>query len=271
MKSMQKKLKAQIIDTKRLKLQSEILQPASESFLKIATNFLKENTIKKVLDINCALGYETELLAKAFPLAELIAVDTKVPYIKIAKSRFQRINTRFEAVISTDIKDLIDQYGMPDLIYFRMTLMHQKEPLQFLKNIKSILPTGTKVIIAEPDLGKISSNIELQSFTKFINLILEYGHYRQENYDIGSNLVDIATQSGFLVLKLHTSQSQLKTINQKRMLDYLFRDLIPIFSEINLADEHQLYAMWNEFKEKLLYNKSSVIKYCLFSQVLLEF
>jgi ubiquinone/menaquinone biosynthesis C-methylase UbiE len=104
---------------------------------------------KNILEIGCASGHLTSLLADLFPKAKVTGIDIYTPAIKAAKSRFPHIN--FKVADAQKLPFASDTF---DLVLTSETIEHVLDPAQMLHEIGRVLKSSGKALI-EMDSGSL--------------------------------------------------------------------------------------------------------------------
>ena len=117
------------VNFERLALQSRVLAPGTRVFLKGIREQLESKGVRisRILDLGCAIGDETLLLAEYFPEAEIIAIDPMSEYIAHAQSRISSQNIKFQTLRTCSPGLILREISDVDLIYC-MFLMHSSDP-----------------------------------------------------------------------------------------------------------------------------------------------
>ena len=259
-----------VIRPERLHLQAKIFQASSENFLKKTKISLQNMNClpKKILDIGCANGEETQILSYYFPYAEIVSIDTNPKYIIQAKRTTHLSNVFFHAVKSYTPETLINKFGYPDLIYWRMHLIHKKKPKSYLKNLLNVLNGKTFFAIEEPDVSNYKSIPHDKWFNYFTNLCIKYDKIRGEDYNFGKKLTKLLNELGRNIYYHTEKQIILRTIGQKQLIKFLVEDLIPIFYREQIDTKENLSFMKNYISKKLVYNPNVKFNYYAQTQVL---
>lgn len=226
------------IDFNRLRLQALFFNKYTKNLFENSIQTLDKFNIKLIINVGCALGYETMLLTEIFPNAYIIAIDNFKKYIEFANKvhNTNMINFIHQDDL-TDLNKLIYQYGKPDLIYSRMFFMHFAHPLAKLQSIiNSPLLKETIFVFEEPDFT-VKNNLIENTIDTFKSLIIKFGEYRNERYDVGKMLLPFI--QNFNDLNIINYQKQYACIKTQRDREYiinLMNSLLPIFKDLNLIN-----------------------------------
>lgn len=105
------------------------------------------NSPKKILEIGCASGHMTNLLAQLFPNSHIVGIDIYKPAVNEARKRFPEIE-----FIEADAHNLPFPKTKFDLIVSSETIEHVVDPAKMLHEITRVLkPFGIALI--EMDSG----------------------------------------------------------------------------------------------------------------------
>lgn len=102
-----------------------------------------EREPSSILDLGCGTGYLTELLAKRFPPARIVAVDFAPAMIELARRRVPDV--RF---VVRDIEELEPEAGSYDLIVSNATVQWLTEPEQTLARLVASLSAQGELQLA---------------------------------------------------------------------------------------------------------------------------
>lgn len=106
---------------------------------------------KKLLEVGCGVGAQTEILLERFPHLEIHAVDISPEQIEVAKDRLSSFVDSGQLKISladaTDLSSLNDS-GF-DAAFLCWFLEHVYQPKDVLKSLKKAVDPGCDVVITE--------------------------------------------------------------------------------------------------------------------------
>lgn len=153
---------------------------------------------KRVLQLGCASGYETEGLSKRFDIVD--SVDGSSSLIEKLKNNLNLFNVNF-------ICSLFEEYNNDlkyDIIFCNYVLEHVYDPVSLLKhlNYNLLKPNGILIIVV-PNSNALSRQIALEmgiigSLKGLTENDIKHGHRR--TYNIVSIEKDI-TNSGFVIIE----------------------------------------------------------------------
>lgn len=217
-----------MVREERLALQERILESGTRCFLRDCAALLNDLKCapKLVFDMGCAIGSEAKILNDLFPAAKIYATDTNQEYINIAKRRNSSPNITY--VTSANLDSMIETFGEPDLIYWRMFLVHEDHPKKTLSTLISRVPHAF-FAIEEPDARWYRSVPNNEDFELFTKLCFELDERRNDHYCIGAELEDICTDLSIKSYIELQSHPWLKQQHEKQLVRFLVDDLVPVF------------------------------------------
>jgi ubiquinone/menaquinone biosynthesis C-methylase UbiE len=182
----------------------------------------------RVLDGGCGTGAVTRKIAsKVFP-AETFGIDIDPLFIdkakKIALDEDIK-NIRFEL---GNIDNLAYDDGFFDLSYCRLVLMHVKNPVKTIAELKKVTKKGGIVAASDTDDGAI---LTYPPAPRFFSLWERYGEWvktRGDDRYVGRKLFSIFSEAGLGSIKIQplpTFSTQQKP-DQLRMLVYVLVDIV---------------------------------------------
>ncbi len=211
-------------ETIRLEAQAKALDQIIERELEVLS--LKPGM--RVLDGGCGTGAVTRKIAsKVFP-AETFGIDIDPLFIDKAKKTALDAgtkNTRFEL---GNIDNLTYDDGFFDLSYCRLVLMHVKNPVKTIAELKRVTKKGGIVAASDTDDGAL---LTYPPAPRFFGLWERYGEWvkaRGDDRYIGRKLYSIFSEAGLKSTKIYplpTFATQQKP-DQLRMLVYVLVDIV---------------------------------------------
>jgi ubiquinone/menaquinone biosynthesis C-methylase UbiE len=102
----------------------------------------------KILEVGCAHGIRTHIMAESFPNAEVIGIDRSPELMQLASEHNAVKNLSFQ---------LADLYELPfldnsfDFVYARLVFMHLTDPILALQSLKRVLRPGGRLLIEDAD------------------------------------------------------------------------------------------------------------------------
>jgi len=134
-------------------------QIKKDILLRLVDEFLKDAQNKLALQLGCANGYETEMLASRFQ--ELLVVDGSSAFIQRAQIARKYRNVKFKLSLFEDLnsKTHSEKY---DYIFCNYVLEHVFETSIVLKNMYSLLKSDGLLFVVVPNAQAFSRQFALQ-------------------------------------------------------------------------------------------------------------
>lgn len=105
---------------------------------------------KKIIEVGCGVGAQTEILLERFPHLEILGVDLSEAQIEVAKVRLKKYvesgQVRLKVMNAEKIDQLKEQFDGAFICWF---LEHVPNPLKILKALYKILNSGAPVYCTE--------------------------------------------------------------------------------------------------------------------------
>lgn len=118
-----------------------------------------------ILEIGCAHGIRTKLIADHFINTQVIGIDRSAELLQVACENYNNIsNLSFQ---------LADLYELPfadnsiDFIYARLVFMHLTDPMKALTSLKRVLRPGGRILIEDADRDCMFFEPKPMSFDDF--------------------------------------------------------------------------------------------------------
>ncbi len=182
----------------RLELQAVALRDVIEQEI----DALDIQSGMSILDAGCGSGAITRMFARKAHPAKVTGVDFDKIFLEYAKSIAEDEgigNVKYEL---GDIDNLTYPDDSFDLAYCRLVLMHVKDPVQTIKELKRVTKKGGAVAISDQDDDAV---ILYPYLPKMMDLWRRYGQWAKKmNMDrhIGKQLFSILSQAGLKEIKI---------------------------------------------------------------------
>ncbi len=147
------------VAARRLQLLAEVFEPATRDFL---ARFVPLDP-REILDVGCGPGYTTRLLARLFPAAGVLGIDTSPRYVELARTQTSVARILFEVADATQSLPP----GPFDLVYARYLLTHVADPLAAIALWSARLNEGGAIAIEENDAIETSE----PAFAQYLNIV----------------------------------------------------------------------------------------------------
>ena len=131
------------VAAQRLHLVAELYETSTRDFVRQWVS----PAARTVVDLGCALGYTTRLLAEALPSARTIGLDISVPFIEAA----QRASgaDRHITYLCHDVTQVPFPMAPVDVLFCRLLLTHMAEPLNVVAGWATQLRPGGILLMEE--------------------------------------------------------------------------------------------------------------------------
>lgn len=237
----------------RLKFVNEVFGDHSKNFLTRAG--LKEG--KRILEIGCGTGSMTTWIAKQVGTkGHVTAIDASEKQIEIAKNAAERAGiTNIEFVCST-IESLNLKNESIDFVYCRLLLMHLVDPKSILINIKKYLKVGGVIACEEPQSSSLITTPRNEQIERLNGLFIQLGKLQGFDFNIGENLLDMLSQSGYS--DLHGCYVQ-PIISMDKAIEFIMMgamEIYPVIIKSGLVNEKDANKIISDLKETK-FNKES--------------
>jgi ubiquinone/menaquinone biosynthesis C-methylase UbiE len=182
----------------RLEVQAKVVEKIIERELAILD--LKPNM--RALDGGCGTGAVTRKIAsKVFP-AETFGVDIDPLFIEKAKTSLEEgmRNLRFEV---GNIDNLRYDDGFFDLTYCNLVLMHVKNPVKTVLEMKRVTRKGGIVAASDTDDGALLMHPPMPRFSDLWSRFGGWAKARGMDRYIGRKLYSIFSEAGLNPIKIH--------------------------------------------------------------------
>jgi ubiquinone/menaquinone biosynthesis C-methylase UbiE len=105
---------------------------------------------KKIIEVGCGVGAQTEILLERFPHLKILGVDLSQSQIDVAKKRLKKYidkdQVRLLCMNAEDIGQIKEKFDGAFICWF---LEHVPDPLKVLKSLNKILVGGAKLYCTE--------------------------------------------------------------------------------------------------------------------------
>jgi len=154
----------------------------------------------------------TEYLAnKVGEEGHVVAVDISPEQIGVTRARIEEAGLSNVTFITGDITNATLPEGEADIVYARFFLMHQRDPLNAIRKMKSLLKRGGVLVLEESIMSSHHFSERSDAFDAFVKAIVALGNHKGVNFDIGSQLEAMCAEVEFDQILSKVMDFSLKT------------------------------------------------------------
>jgi ubiquinone/menaquinone biosynthesis C-methylase UbiE len=179
-------------ETARLEAQSKVMSGLLEKELEILG--LKSGL--KVLDAGCGTGAVTRRMATKISPAEAQGIDIDPLFIDEARKLAAKEGINNIKFTVGDADNLEFDGGVFDVSYCRLLLMHVKNPVKTVAELKRVTKRGGVVAVSDNDDGGVIVYPELPKIMDVFSKCGRLANARVEDRYIGRQLFSILSQAG---------------------------------------------------------------------------
>jgi SAM-dependent methyltransferase len=107
---------------------------------------------RRIVDLGSGTGTGTVALARAFPEAEVIAVDSAAAFLTRVTAKAQGLGAADRIVtLQADLDDPWPVQGVVDVVWASMSIHHLADPDRVLADVLAGIRSGGLLVVAEPD------------------------------------------------------------------------------------------------------------------------
>lgn len=154
---------------------------------------------KKLLEVGCGVGAQTEILLKKFPHLEIHAVDVSPEQVAVARERLSDYIDSGQLKISqADATDLesIDDSGF-DSAFLCWLLEHVYEPEEVLQSIRKTVQPGAELLITEVNNSSLFVHPYSPNILEYWFQLNDYQWSIQGHPFIGLQMGNLLKKTGF--------------------------------------------------------------------------
>jgi ubiquinone/menaquinone biosynthesis C-methylase UbiE len=187
-------------EIRRLMRQAAILRPFTERLLRNA----EMEPGMRVLDLGCGAGDVSMLAAELVgPSGSVIGIDRSPEVIALARRRAQAAG--MPQITFRDVPlDAFSDPGCFDCVIGRYVLVHQSDPVDFLRSAARLVRPGGVIALHEIDLaGNYNSRPRVWRWDAAGHLVLAALQERLPHYDAANRLIEHFSDAGLPIPNLH--------------------------------------------------------------------
>ena len=192
----------------------------------------------RVLDGGCGTGAITRKIAsKVFP-AETFGIDIDPLFIDKARKTALDAGTKNIRFEVGNIDNLAYDDGFFDLSYCKLVLMHVKNPVKTVAELKRVTKKGGIVAASDNDDGAIMTHPPTPRFFSLWERYGEWAKARGEDRYIGRKLYSIFSEAGLESVKIYplpafATQQEPDVL---RMLLYILVDIVELYKDAMIKE-----------------------------------
>lgn len=182
---------------------------------------------KKLLEVGCGVGAQTEILLKKYPQLEIHGVDVSEQQLDLARERLGSYissgRLRLTAADATRLETIQDS-GF-DCVYVCWFLEHVYEPTKVLESIQKVVGKGVMISITEVNNSSLFVDPYSPSILEYWNQFNDYQWAIKGHPFIGlqvANLIHSAGYSEIQTFPRHFLFDSRKPEEKKQFLKYFF-------------------------------------------------
>lgn len=152
----------------------------------------------RILEVGCGVGAQTEIIAAKNPESQFISVDISANSLEIARSKIEEKEIKNVEFQQRNVRDMRrEKDGLFDHVFVCFLLEHLTNPIEILRELKSLIkPEGTITVI-EGDHGSTLFHPDNQAAQKVIKAQVDLQRKRGGNANIGRELHPLLEEAGF--------------------------------------------------------------------------
>ncbi len=195
------------------------------------------SNIKKLIEVGCGVGAQSEILLRRFPKLHLTGVDLNAKQLTSAETYLSarpELHGRYD-LLNMDASDLQFPSGEFDGAFLCWILEHVPEPARILGEVRRVLSSGSKVYITE--VMNFSFFIDPYSphLWKYWMALNDYQYEKAGDPFIGAKLGNLLASAGFINIKTNIKTMHYDNRNPERRIE-----VIEYWTELLLSASHQL-------------------------------
>ena len=157
----------------------------------------------KVLDAGCGTGAIARRVAEKVSSGEVHGIDIDSLFINEARKLAANEGIKNVGFDVGDVDSLEYEDGTFDLGYCRLVLMHVKNPVKTVTELKRVTRKGGVVAVSDMDDGGMITYPEMPMFMDLLAKGSHWAKTRGENRYIGRQLFSIFSQAGLSPINIH--------------------------------------------------------------------
>lgn len=195
------------------------------------------STAKKVLEVGCGVGAQTEIMLRRFPKVHVTGIDLNEKQLESAKNFMasRSFNPDRYQFLKMSADNLEFEASTFDAAYLCWILEHVSNPAQVLSEVRRVLRPGSEIVITEV----MNSSFFLDPYSpcvwKYWMAFNDYQYDHAGDPFIGAKLGNLLTQVGY-----HQVKTEVKTWHFDNRQPALRKQAIHFWTDLLLSAADQL-------------------------------
>lgn len=234
----------------RLEFQAALL----EDFL---FNDIDLSNVKKLLEVGCGIGSQSEILLKRFPMLHITGIDIAPEQIETAHTKLSKNADLYERVEFHCVNAENNSFTSNtfDSAFLCWVLEHVANPLQILIETHRSLTKGSIIYITEVQNSSFYLNKDCPAIKHYWKLYNEYQYKIGGNPNIGAELGVLLHDAGFNEIQLKSKLLHHDKRNYEGfafMMNYMETLMLSASEELirlNIIEENDIVSMQKEINQ----------------------
>lgn len=155
---------------------------------------------RKLLEVGCGVGAQTEILLRRFPRLHVTGVDLNEKQLMAAQAFMDRVSFAKDRCefLKMSGDDLKFEAGTFDAAYLCWVLEHVPNPAQVLSEVRRVLRPGSEVVVTEVMNSSFFLDPYSPNLWKYWMAFNDFQYERAGDPFIGAKLGNLLTQVGYV-------------------------------------------------------------------------
>ncbi|MEK6775101.1 MAG: methyltransferase domain-containing protein [Bdellovibrionota bacterium] len=212
------------VEQERLLFQADFLEPYVYAGIELAT-------VKRLLEVGCGVGAQTQILLRRFPKLKVDGVDFSAAQLKVAKELLEEpIAQKRVRLFQQNVEELsLADKGHYEAAFLCWFLEHVPNPLNALKKVKQHLKSGAEIYCTEV----FNQTLFVEPYSPaYMNYWFQFNDYQwsiKGHPFVGADLGNLLKAAGFVDIKLEVRPFHFDSRNPRQrseFIDYFFDILL---------------------------------------------